>query len=81
MKYEMKRVPVNMGGPAIVVCDEGGRCVFESKDYDAAKTECARLNAGGSEIVHLHRCDERLEPQPDGTVKRIPIKREVRPFA
>jgi len=81
MKYEMNRVPVNMGGPAIVVRDESGRCVFESKDYTAAKTERDRLNAGGSEIERLHGYDERRERQPDGTVLRIPLMREVRLFA
>jgi hypothetical protein len=78
MKYDLKRVPVSLGGPAIVVCNSVGRVVFETKDFDAALTECDRLNAGGAEVVHLTPCEERRERMPDGTIRRIPIVREVR---
>lgn len=70
MNYTMKRVPVSMGGPAFVVCDAAGTCVFETKDFDALKAECARLNAGGMLRPRLPRFEERIERQKDGSMWR-----------
>lgn len=65
-----------MGGPAIVVCDRTGRVVFETKDFDQAKRECFRLNAGGSEMAPFVPVETLNERLPDGSVWRTPIKRQ-----
>lgn len=78
--YKLRRVPVSMGGPALVVRSPGGRVVFETKDFDAAKAEIARLNNGGSEVEHFDPCERSEKRQPDGSIHITATKRPVRPF-
>ncbi len=66
--YQLRRVPVSMGGPAIVVQDLWGRVVLETKDFSAAVRERDRLNAGGSEVVPFRPGDRIERRLPDGTV-------------
>ena len=48
----------------VCVCREPeGRSVFESTDYDTAKRELARLNAGGSEQEYFRPRSSRM---PEG---------------
>ena len=69
-----------MGGPALAIRSPGGRVVFETKNFDAAKAEVARLNAGGSEIEHYDPCERFADRLPDGSIWFTPVKRPARQF-
>ncbi len=76
MKYELRKWCPGDTVHQIHVVNDRGHVVFSSSSYAASKAKCARLNAGGEEVVHFDPGERRQFLQRDGSVivEMVPVE-------